>query len=101
MQWIEGSDLRSLIDEGGELPPRRAITIGAQIADALDAAHAKGLVHRDVKPGNILVRRIGGHDHAYLTDFGVAPPPPGHLHPTPNRQAVRAHPLLPPAGEPR
>ena len=46
MQWIEGSDLRSLIDEGGELPPRRAITIGAQIADALDAAHAKGLVHR-------------------------------------------------------
>src|SRR2546426_3605540 len=74
MQWIEGSDLRSLIDEGGELPPRRAITIGAQIADALDAAHAKGLVHRDVKPGNILVRRIGGHDHAYLTDFGVARP---------------------------
>src|SRR5207248_2966560 len=53
---------------------RRAVTIAAQIADALEAAHQKGLVHRDVKPGNILVRRIGGHDHAYLTDFGVARP---------------------------
>jgi serine/threonine protein kinase len=74
MQWIEGSDLRMLLDEGGELPPRRAVTIAAQIADALEAAHRKGLVHRDVKPGNILVRRIGGHDHAYLTDFGVARP---------------------------
>ena len=74
MQWIEGADLRTLLDEGGELPPRRAVTIAAQIADALEAAHQKGLVHRDVKPGNILVRRIGGHDHAYLTDFGVARP---------------------------
>ena len=79
MQWIEGADLRSLIDESGELPPRRAVTIATQIADALDAAHAKGLLHRDVKPGNILIRRVGGHDHAYLTDFGVARPSEGDL----------------------
>src|SRR2546429_5665425 len=96
MQWIEGSDLRSLIDEGGELPPRRAITIGAQIADALDAAHAKGLVHRDVKPGNILVRRIGGHDHPYPTHFGVAPAPPGDIQPSPTPQRVAPPRDLPP-----
>src|SRR3989440_2187133 len=79
MQWIEGADLRSLLDEGGELPPRRAITIAAQIADALDAAHQKELIHRDVKPGNILVRRIGGRDHAYPTDFGGGPARPSAL----------------------
>src|SRR4051794_16456409 len=73
MQWIDGRDLRGVLDEQqGGLVPARALTIAAQIAEALEAAHRRGLVHRDVKPGNVLVRDIGGRPHAYLTDFGVA-----------------------------
>ncbi|HST25064.1 MAG TPA: serine/threonine-protein kinase [Gaiellaceae bacterium] len=68
MACIDGQDLKSLIAEEGALPPRRALRIVGQIASALDAAHAKGLVHRDVKPANILV---GEGDRAYLSDFGV------------------------------
>jgi serine/threonine-protein kinase len=68
MACIEGRDLRSLLAEEGPLPPRRALRIVGQIASALDAAHARGLVHRDVKPANILV---GEGDRAYLSDFGV------------------------------
>jgi serine/threonine-protein kinase len=64
MRFVEGSDLRSL----GALEPARAAHIVAQVGAALDAAHARRLVHRDVKPGNVLV---GGGDHAYLTDFGL------------------------------
>lgn len=72
MQWIEGTDLRSLLTEHGPLEPGRACGLVLQIASALDAIHRHGLLHRDVKPANILVRRVGGRDHAYLTDFGVA-----------------------------
>jgi serine/threonine protein kinase len=68
MACIDGQDLRSLLAEEGRLPPRRALRIVGQIASALDAAHARGLVHRDVKPANILV---GDGDRAYLSDFGV------------------------------
>jgi streptogramin lyase len=68
MRLIEGGDLRGLIDREGSLPPRRAINLLAQVADALDAAHAAGIVHRDVKPHNILVEG----DRAYLSDFGLA-----------------------------
>ncbi|HEX6154038.1 MAG TPA: serine/threonine-protein kinase, partial [Solirubrobacterales bacterium] len=68
MRLIEGGDLRGLIDREGPLPPRRAINLLAQVADALDAAHAAGIVHRDVKPHNILVEG----DRAYLSDFGLA-----------------------------
>jgi YVTN family beta-propeller protein len=68
MRLIEGGDLRQLIDREGPLPPRRAINLLAQVADALDAAHAAGIVHRDVKPHNILVEG----DRAYLSDFGLA-----------------------------
>ena len=68
MACIEGRDLRSLLAEEGPLPVRRALRIVGQIASALDAAHARGLVHRDVKPANILV---GDGDRAYLSDFGV------------------------------
>jgi serine/threonine-protein kinase len=68
MQHIAGSDLRTLLVEEGRLPLRRALRIVTQIASALDAAHARGLVHRDVKPANILV---GPGDRAFLSDFGV------------------------------
>ncbi len=68
MACIEGRDLRALLAEEGQLPLGRALRIVGQIASALDAAHARGLVHRDVKPANILV---GAGDRAYLSDFGV------------------------------
>src|SRR5438445_3065868 len=68
MACVDGSDLKSLIAEDGKLPVRRALRIVGQIGSALDAAHARGLVHRDVKPANILV---GAEDRAYLSDFGV------------------------------
>jgi serine/threonine protein kinase len=76
MQWIDGSDLRQLLDASGRLTPKRAISIGTQLAGALDALHGvSGLVHRDVKPANVLLREVAGEDHAYLTDFGIAKPP--------------------------
>jgi DNA-binding beta-propeller fold protein YncE/predicted Ser/Thr protein kinase len=68
MRLVEGGDLRKTIDREGPLEPARAIDLLAQIADALDAAHAAGIVHRDVKPHNILVEG----DRAYLSDFGLA-----------------------------
>lgn len=68
MRFVEGIDLGGLLAQEGRLGPGRATHLIAQVADALDAAHARGLVHRDVKPGNVLV---AGHDHVYLTDFGL------------------------------
>jgi len=68
MACVEGSDLKTLLAEEQRLPLRRALRILGQIGSALDAAHARGLVHRDVKPANILV---GPDDRAYLSDFGV------------------------------
>jgi serine/threonine protein kinase/DNA-binding beta-propeller fold protein YncE len=68
MRLVEGGDLRQLIDREGPPAPARAIDLLAQVADALDAAHAAGIVHRDVKPHNILVEG----DRAYLSDFGLA-----------------------------
>ena len=68
MACIEGSDLKGLLVQEGRLPLRRALRVVAQVAAALDAAHVRGLVHRDVKPQNILV---GPDDRAYLSDFGV------------------------------
>jgi serine/threonine-protein kinase len=68
MGLVEGSDLKTLLRDEGRLPLRRALRIVGQIGSALDAAHARGLVHRDVKPANILV---AADDRAYLSDFGV------------------------------
>ncbi|WP_062984822.1 serine/threonine protein kinase [Nocardia anaemiae] len=69
MRLVRGSDLRSVLREKGPLSPTRAVGIIEQVASALDAAHAEGLVHRDVKPANILVTPS---DFAYLADFGIA-----------------------------
>ncbi|MFF5360100.1 serine/threonine-protein kinase [Streptomyces scabiei] len=74
MRYVAGSDLRHLLDREGPLPMRAATRIAAQVASALDAAHDHGLVHRDVKPGNILVAQGTDSDHpehVYLTDFGL------------------------------
>ncbi len=68
MRLIEGGDLRKLIDREGPLEPGRAVHLLGQVAEALDAAHAAGIVHRDVKPHNILVEG----ERAYLSDFGLA-----------------------------
>jgi len=68
MAHVDGADLKTLLAKEGRLGLRRALRIVGQIAQALDAAHARGLVHRDVKPANILV---GTDDRALLSDFGV------------------------------
>jgi DNA-binding beta-propeller fold protein YncE/predicted Ser/Thr protein kinase len=68
MRLVEGGDLRKLIDREGPLQPERAIRLLGQVAEALDAAHAAGIVHRDVKPHNVLVEG----ERAYLSDFGLA-----------------------------
>jgi hypothetical protein len=71
MQLVDGTDLKEIIARQGRIEPARAAALVAQVAEALDAAHRSGLVHRDVKPGNVLVEERDGAEHVYLTDFGL------------------------------
>ena len=74
MRFVRGGDVRSLLDREGPLSPRRATEIISQVASALDSAHARGLVHRDVKPANMLLDASADTDrpdHVYLSDFGL------------------------------
>jgi len=71
MRFVDGEDFRSLLRHQAPLDPARVVAIAAQVADALDAAHDKGLVHRDVKPSNVLLDQQGGREHVYLADFGL------------------------------
>ena len=72
MAYVEGTNLREVLRQAGRLDPERALHLLAQVAQALDAAHAAGLVHRDVKPGNILVTSVPDDESALICDFGLA-----------------------------
>jgi hypothetical protein len=72
MRYVAGSDLSRRIAREGRLRPEAAVSLVAQVANGLDAIHAAGLVHRDVKPANVLLSGAEGAEHAYITDFGVA-----------------------------
>jgi serine/threonine-protein kinase len=72
MRFVAGSDLGRRIERDGKLEPAHAVALIAQVGNGLDAIHAAGLVHRDVKPANVLLSGEEGDEHAYITDFGVA-----------------------------
>jgi serine/threonine protein kinase len=72
MDFVTGTDLREVLLKEGALDPNRAVDLLEQFGSALDAAHHRGLVHRDVKPANILITVKDGEEHSYLTDFGLA-----------------------------
>jgi serine/threonine-protein kinase len=76
MRYVAGLDVRALIERIGQLPADRVVDLVSQVASALDTAHAAGLVHRDVKPANMLLASLNddglGSDHLYLSDFGLS-----------------------------
>src|SRR3712207_8263032 len=78
MQFVDGTDLKAMLAAEGPLDGQRAVGIVRQVASALDAAHATGLLHRDVKPGNVMIASGEGPEaagHCYLTDFGLSKNP--------------------------
>src|SRR5215471_18169001 len=75
MRYVAGQDVRELIERDGKLSTARTVEIVSQVASALDAAHASGLIHRDVKPANMLLASVSDGstaDHVYLSDFGLS-----------------------------
>jgi serine/threonine-protein kinase len=75
MDYVQGTDLKALLATAGRLDPKRALGLLAQAGLALDAVHAAGLIHRDVKPGNIIVTGQDEDERAFLTDFGLSRSP--------------------------
>src|SRR5207248_665164 len=83
MRYVPGGDVRTMVHRAGPLSPSRVAAIISPVASALDAAHATGLVHRDVKPANMLLDvRPGRPDHVYLSDFGLSKSVMSSLGPT-------------------
>src|SRR3954454_9409414 len=72
MRHVDGEELRALVARDGPLVPVRSLDLVGQVADAVDDAHVRGLVHRDVKPANVLVENGERGEQAYLADFGLA-----------------------------
>src|SRR3954471_23061934 len=75
MRYLEGTDLSSIIRRGGPMQPRQALAIMGQVAAALDEAHKAGLLHRDVKPANVMLASADGTERAYVIDFGLGKAP--------------------------